>query len=1346
MNPLRPSHETARWNTIAVALLALSLTVIACGKGTPAAEHVEVGSQSFALVGNGKLEAGEQCDDGNPVSGDGCSAAGVIEAGFLCHVPGRSCSLASLCGNGVVNTGEACDDGNTIADSNGCSADCGLSLCGNGVVDNRQWPNFDQETCDDGNQVEGDGCSRLCEVEPGFSCAGSPSRCVSSGAMLFNTGVDTQNRRLESGADPHWFYSGTTTGAATSVRTANDWPQELQTARFMAAPLGAPVCVYQDFLLPSTLDVARFRVRLAMFNDNDFDSAQVNGTPFLPVVVSQPGGQPWQKNIVREFGPNAPWRSGLNRITICNENEESLPNAYRYLVVDAYDDRCGDGILSPREDCDDGNVANNDGCSATCGIEPGYACTGAPSVCAATCGNGVLNASEECDDGNKTSGDGCSASCRVEAGRACPVPGAACVATCGNGVIDPGELCDDGNQRVGDGCSASCRIERGYECSGAPSSCTRTCGNGRLDPGELCDDGNTTFGDGCSNVCTLELGYACPTAGQACVMTCGNGTVNPGEQCDDGNLVAGDGCSSDCRLERGYACSTPASGLSSCVATCGNGVLDANETCDDGNKVSGDGCSFGCRVEVGYSCSGAPSACSTACGDGIVAGNESCDDGNHASGDGCSGVCQVEAGWRCPTPGTSCVNTCGNGTIEAGEACDDGNKVTGDGCDGFCRVEAGYGCSGKPSACVARCGDGIRAGGEACDDGNLKAGDGCDAACNVEPGYTCLGNPSVCAVACGDGVKAASEECDDGNLTVGDGCDASCHVEAEYGCRNTGVRAVYTRLGRTDCTQVSSMTEPTLASSAVQAALGAPGRYRVRYVAGAVSYSGGGSWYPGVVGVNYSSAAGVQRFSLGFVGGGAATRAVAEAAGAGQQRDFDAVTGDVRLALIDTDCALNDNSNTPVTYRVDALSICQRVPVLTSPPPPARRTSGNVGGVATPGATVRVYLDGAAAPACTVTVGNDGSWSCNLAGASEGSHAVVVSSTVLSATETAASVTIDIDPTAPAAPVIVIPASGALLTASPAVIAGTAEHESLVTVREGATELCTATTNAAGEWGCLPTTPLAEGAHSITATAVDDAGNVSPASTPSTFTIDTIPPVAPAFTAPASGAFLATGTPMLEGTAEAGSQVIVREGSVTVCTASTNAGSQWTCAPSSALAEGAHSVTATARDAAGHESAASSPLTFTVDTIAPDTSFTKQPSARTKERNASFAYASTEANVSFECSLDNAAFAPCSDTYAVALGEHVLRARAVDRAGNVDPSPAEARWTVEETQVTPPPGSPEEPKPTPSSPEEPGPTPPAAATGGGGCSASPNAATQGPAWLFVLGLLCLRRPSRRRAA
>lgn len=68
---------------------------------------------------------------------------------------------AQNCGNALVNENESCDDGNTN-NSDGCNAHCawevGEAICGNGVLEN-------EECCDDGNNVSGDGCSSACTSE-----------------------------------------------------------------------------------------------------------------------------------------------------------------------------------------------------------------------------------------------------------------------------------------------------------------------------------------------------------------------------------------------------------------------------------------------------------------------------------------------------------------------------------------------------------------------------------------------------------------------------------------------------------------------------------------------------------------------------------------------------------------------------------------------------------------------------------------------------------------------------------------------------------------------------------------------------------------------------------------------------------------------------------------------------------------------------------------------------------------------------------------------------------------------------------------------------------------------------
>jgi cysteine-rich repeat protein len=101
---------------------------------------------------------------------------------------------------------------------------------------------------------------------------------------------------------------------------------------------------------------------------------------------------------------------------------------------------CGDSGIDPGERCDDANARDGDGCSATCQVEPGYACSGVPSACMTTCGNSALDAGETCDDGNRTAGDGCNATCRREVTIATPTSGAVVMTGTPTitGTADPG--------------------------------------------------------------------------------------------------------------------------------------------------------------------------------------------------------------------------------------------------------------------------------------------------------------------------------------------------------------------------------------------------------------------------------------------------------------------------------------------------------------------------------------------------------------------------------------------------------------------------------------------------------------------------------------------------------------------------------------------------------------------------------------------------------------------------------------------------------------------------------------------------------------------------------------------
>ncbi len=110
--------------------------------------------------GDGFLTVGEECDDGNTVSGDGCSS---------------ECTIEPVCGDGNLDQGEMCDEGgdNGIGcdpaygeSCDFCNDFCNIivipgSYCGDGIT------NEGYEECDDGNQINDDNCTNECML-PGM--------------------------------------------------------------------------------------------------------------------------------------------------------------------------------------------------------------------------------------------------------------------------------------------------------------------------------------------------------------------------------------------------------------------------------------------------------------------------------------------------------------------------------------------------------------------------------------------------------------------------------------------------------------------------------------------------------------------------------------------------------------------------------------------------------------------------------------------------------------------------------------------------------------------------------------------------------------------------------------------------------------------------------------------------------------------------------------------------------------------------------------------------------------------------------------------------------------------------
>jgi len=61
------------------------------------------------------------------------------------------------CGNGILDVGEFCDDGNRN-DQDACTNECVPARCGDGIVE------VGVEECDDANNVETDACTHLCQL------------------------------------------------------------------------------------------------------------------------------------------------------------------------------------------------------------------------------------------------------------------------------------------------------------------------------------------------------------------------------------------------------------------------------------------------------------------------------------------------------------------------------------------------------------------------------------------------------------------------------------------------------------------------------------------------------------------------------------------------------------------------------------------------------------------------------------------------------------------------------------------------------------------------------------------------------------------------------------------------------------------------------------------------------------------------------------------------------------------------------------------------------------------------------------------------------------------------------
>ena len=478
--------------------LLYAIPWIACSSPLPDLVDVTT-TGGVAVCGNGLVEPGEPCDDGNNNEFDDCLST-CEEArcgdGFLradseeCddnnQVTTDACTngcTTARCGDGVVWTGvEACDDGNDVETDN-CTTSCHQARCGDGHLQSG-------EACDDGNNVDIDSCRRNCEI----------ARC---GDGVIRKDLDADDADYEACDDGN---------TVDSDRCRNNCAE---------ARCGDGV----------------LQVRMEECDDGNESDDDECTSDCVDAMCGDGHVHLWVEE--------------------CDDQNDDDTDA---CLTNCQRARCGDGIHrrdiadggENYEACDDGNESNEDACLNSCdrntagdGFVRYDLNIGSEKKCSsnAQCGeNGVCVDTgaesnrcitvgyEGCDDGDTDTDDSCLClpnACRDDDDGRCGV----CLrARCGDGLTladpDPGEAaedCDDGNTEDDDQCLSNCTAAR--------------CGDGirRTDirdenapTYEACDDGNDNSADRCTNECTVAR---CGDGIRRLDLAEGQGGYEP---CDDG--------------------------------------------------------------------------------------------------------------------------------------------------------------------------------------------------------------------------------------------------------------------------------------------------------------------------------------------------------------------------------------------------------------------------------------------------------------------------------------------------------------------------------------------------------------------------------------------------------------------------------------------------------------------------------------------------------------------------------------------------------------------------------------------------------------------------------------------
>ena len=660
-----------------------------CGDGvTGPGEQCDDGNQSNTdactntcmtmACGDGFVQPGEACDDGNQDNTDNCTT--------LCRLP--------TCGDGFMQAGEQCDDGN-MDNGDGCLNTCMTARCGDGVIRT----GASAEACDDADTDSGDGCSATCTIENGYACMMEPSQC----ATVCGDGIIAGSETCDQGGGN--VTDGDGCNAACAI--------EMGSVCF-----GMPsVCLTSCG--NGTLEMGEQCDDHNMVNGdgcNNFCQFDIGcGAGETQIAVTSSMATPIMDNMTADSAVMVNSTENVSKLAVY---VGSLTHTYdgdvtmalvssRGIVRDLSSNNGGSGANYTRTFFDDAAAASiTSGSAPFTGRYRPEQLINIPSAGfrgQAAGGEWKLRVADAATGDIGTLDSWTLIMCT-----------SAQVARCGNGAVDMGEECDDGNDSTMDACNNACGITDG-------------CGDGNVDMGEECDDDNLVSGDGCSNMCQVDIG--CPAGSSAVIVA--NNTAAP---IPDNNLATG--VSSTVAIPMAGAVTRLNVFIGNLTHTYDGdidmyliGPTGRQRTLSTDNGSGGDnyiGTTFDDTAANSITTASAPMSGSfkpqqslaTTAGTDFAAQN--------AAGtwtlrvfDDTTGDTGTLNSWKI----LACVNPtapyCGNGMMDAGEECDDGNAVNNDACNNGCGITDG-------------CGDGNLDAGEACDDDNQVSGDGCSAMCRPE--------------------------------------------------------------------------------------------------------------------------------------------------------------------------------------------------------------------------------------------------------------------------------------------------------------------------------------------------------------------------------------------------------------------------------------------------------------------------------------------------------------------------------------------------------------------------------------------------------------------------------------